>query len=417
MTFPTLKKGDSNNYVLYLQYGLHIWCYNVNGFDGIFGNGLYNAVINFQKSNNLTPDGIVGQNTWNILSCEIISIQTQLKNKGYNPGSIDGIAGINTYNAVIQFQKDSNLIADGMVGEKSKKILFDSEYDETKQPLLKKGSNDKNATLNLQNLLVKKGYDCRGVDGIFGNGTYNAVISFQRDYNLSVDGIVGPATWATLMSDSGSKSISNNNNNNNINENQICGNVNGPCSNRASEELIYFIKEKEGFAPNLYSDVVNVKTIGYGLTGKYLQGLNNISEKEATQLLTKHINDDYYIPVLNYINSKGVKNPLQREVDAFTSFAYNLGVTSFKNSTLIKKYISGERGKAIQDEFMKWVYAKKKFFQGLYNRRNKEWKIFSGSNENISGYNSKPNISIINSSGKPSGQIVKDNNGYGAKPY
>lgn len=415
MTFPTLKKGDSNDYVFYLQYGLHLMCYNVNGFDGIFGNGLYNAVINFQKSNDLVPDGIVGQNTWNILSSEITSIQTQLKNNGYNPGSIDGIAGKNTYNAVIQFQKDNNLIADGMVGEKSKKILFNSGYDETKQPLLNKGSNDKNAILNLQNLLVKKGYDCRGVDGIFGNGTYDAVISFQKDYNLSVDGIVGPATWAALMSDSESKpSISNNNN---INENQINGNVNGPCSNRASEQLIYFIKEKEGFAPNLYSDVVNVKTIGYGLTGKEIQGLNNISEKDATQLLTKYINNDYYIPVLNYIKSKGVKNPLQREVDAFTSFAYNLGVQSFKNSTLIKKYISGERGKAIQDEFMKWVYANKKFFQGLYNRRNKEWKIFSGSNENISGYNSKPHISIINSAGKPSGQIVKDNNGYGAKPY
>ena len=70
------------------------------------------------------------------------------------------------------------------------------------------------------------------------------------------------------MSDSESKpSISNNNN---INENQINGNVNGPCSNRASEELIYFIKEKEGFVPSLYLDVVNVKTIGYGLTGKEL---------------------------------------------------------------------------------------------------------------------------------------------------
>lgn len=124
MTFPTLKKGDSNNYVLYLQYGLHLMCYNVNGFDGIFGNGLYNAVINFQKSNDLIQDGIVGKNTWNILSSEITSIQTQLKNNGYNPGSIDGIAGKNTYNAVIQFQKDNNLIADGMIGEKSKQYYL-----------------------------------------------------------------------------------------------------------------------------------------------------------------------------------------------------------------------------------------------------------------------------------------------------
>ena len=216
------------------------------------------------------------------------------------------------------------------------------------------------------------------------------------------------------MSDSGPKPnfIDDNSNLNekNINENEL-------CLDTASEGLIYFIKEKEGYAPSMYYDVVNVKTIGYGLTGRYLNGLNNISEEEATHLLANHINNDYYIPVLKFIKSKGVNNPLQREMDAFTSFAYNLGVEALKKSTLMKKYISGERGKAIQDEFMKYVYAKKKFFQGLYNRRNKEWKIFSGANENISGYNCRPTISIINSEGKPSGQLVKDNNGYGAKPY
>lgn len=32
--------------------------------DGIFGNATKNAVIEFQKQNNLTPDGIVGPRTW-----------------------------------------------------------------------------------------------------------------------------------------------------------------------------------------------------------------------------------------------------------------------------------------------------------------------------------------------------------------
>ncbi|MYR59338.1 hypothetical protein GTY54_24895 [Streptomyces sp. SID625] len=32
--------------------------------DGRFGNGTRNAVIAFQKSRRLTPDGVVGRGTW-----------------------------------------------------------------------------------------------------------------------------------------------------------------------------------------------------------------------------------------------------------------------------------------------------------------------------------------------------------------
>ena len=80
----------------------------------------------------------------------------------------------------------------------------------------------------------------------------------------------------------------------------------------------------EGFAPSIYKDVVGIRTLGYGLTGKEIERLNNISEEHATKLLVKYINDNYFSRVISMIKSKGIKNPLQREVDAFTSFAYNL---------------------------------------------------------------------------------------------
>ena len=35
--------------------------------DGIFGIQTQTAVVNFQKQNSLLPDGIVGQNTWDLL--------------------------------------------------------------------------------------------------------------------------------------------------------------------------------------------------------------------------------------------------------------------------------------------------------------------------------------------------------------
>ena len=36
------------------------------------------------------------------------------------------------------------------------------------------------------------------MDGIFGAKTYNAVVKFQKDRGLAVDGIVGKNTWAAL---------------------------------------------------------------------------------------------------------------------------------------------------------------------------------------------------------------------------
>lgn len=50
---------------------------------------------------------------------QVTEIQTVLKQKGYYSGNIDGIFGVNTKNAVINFQKDSGLKADGIVGEKT----------------------------------------------------------------------------------------------------------------------------------------------------------------------------------------------------------------------------------------------------------------------------------------------------------
>ena len=47
---------------------------------------------------------------------EVRQIQTKLKNLGYYNGTIDGIYGTNTKNAVIKFQKSCGLKADGVAG-------------------------------------------------------------------------------------------------------------------------------------------------------------------------------------------------------------------------------------------------------------------------------------------------------------
>ena len=121
-----LQLGDIGDNVKYLQYGLHILCCSPNGFDGEFGNGTLTAVKKFQSKYGLVSDGIVGDVTWNTLKNEIATIQAQLNKKGCSVGTVDGIAGPTTYNAVISFQNKNGLTADGQVGTATWDILFDT---------------------------------------------------------------------------------------------------------------------------------------------------------------------------------------------------------------------------------------------------------------------------------------------------
>ncbi len=52
-----------------------------------------------------------------------------------------------------------------------------------------------------QYLLVRRTLTYSQIDGDFGPVTKTAVETFQRDSHLSVDGIVGPATWGALGGD------------------------------------------------------------------------------------------------------------------------------------------------------------------------------------------------------------------------
>ncbi|MBT2659394.1 C39 family peptidase [Bacillus sp. ISL-18] len=63
--------------------------------------------------------------------------------------------------------------------------------------ILKKGSRGPSVT-ELQRKLTSLGYNTKGIDGIFGVNTENAVRQFQKARHLQVDGIVGPATAKAL---------------------------------------------------------------------------------------------------------------------------------------------------------------------------------------------------------------------------
>lgn len=77
------------------------------------------------------------------------------------------------------------------------------KVDYSSYPVLKKGSTGKYVKI-MQQLLVDKGYDPNGVDGIWGNGCEKCVRKYQSENfdiygrKLVVDGYCGQLTWGSL---------------------------------------------------------------------------------------------------------------------------------------------------------------------------------------------------------------------------
>ena len=127
--YPTLRNGSQGNFVYLLQYMLTQNGYNIS-VDGVFGQNTTNAVTTFQTTNGLTTDGIVGANTWRTLlvlppqptvrqgdrGTYVRYLQEKLTSKLYPLGNIDGIFGNATRAAVVEFQTENGLTADGIVG-------------------------------------------------------------------------------------------------------------------------------------------------------------------------------------------------------------------------------------------------------------------------------------------------------------
>lgn len=66
------------------------------------------------------------------------------------------------------------------------------------QPVLRLGSRGGAVKTVQQRLGALHYFDAGPADGVFGAGTYHAVVAFQKVQGLTRDGIAGPATWARL---------------------------------------------------------------------------------------------------------------------------------------------------------------------------------------------------------------------------
>ena len=162
-----LREGDTGRDVELIQRKLNRISTNYPGIpkitptDGFFGESTTDAVTTFQEVFNLDPDGIVGKNTW------------------YR---IDAI-----YNAV---KRLSALNSEGL----RLSDLSTSYPSELKEGDASSGVLVLQYYLHYISAFIPTVADLT-VDGSFGQGTKNSVISFQRTFGLPETGVVNREVW------------------------------------------------------------------------------------------------------------------------------------------------------------------------------------------------------------------------------
>lgn len=165
--FPSLlSPGDTGDEVRMIQYYLQVVAAYYDTVPpltttGVYDDATYQAVMAFQRTFGLTPDGIMGQQTWNEL--------------------------YKAYRGIL----DSTAVMEGGV------VLYPGT-------VLRIGSQGEYVQI-LQEYLayISEFYPeipAVQVTGVFGNQTQAAVIAFQNLFGLEAAGIVGPLTWDAIAS-------------------------------------------------------------------------------------------------------------------------------------------------------------------------------------------------------------------------
>lgn len=145
---------------------------------------------------------------------------------------------------------------------------------------------------------------------------------------------------------------------------------------KTSKNGIDLIKKYEGFRSKPYLCPAKVPTIGYGAT-YYPNGQKvkltdpAIDEKHASLLLEAML-----VPYEKAVDSYCRDDINQNQFDALVSFAYNLGNSALKSSTLLKKVNANPNDSTIKNEFNKWVYADGIKLNGLVKRRIEESNLY-----------------------------------------
>jgi len=261
-----ISRGDSGRYVQIIQTELNRISQNypsipkVYPVDGIFGENTENSVKEFQRVFNLTPDGIVGEATWNRLAFLYVAVAklSELESQGinyintsanYTPPRVRADVGVDigllqyminviaefddfvpsieasgvyddaTKNAVMQFQREYSLSPTGIINEETWDLLYrvfiqtyniilsDNELfpvstlpDRGTDYTLMASGNDVRTMQEYLNQIFSDTYGMRpiGTPGIYGRQTEQAVYRYQTDNGLNSTGTVDRETYNAI---------------------------------------------------------------------------------------------------------------------------------------------------------------------------------------------------------------------------
>ena len=147
---------------------------------------------------------------------------------------------------------------------------------------------------------------------------------------------------------------------------------------KISHKGIDLIKEFERFENDIYICSAGKHTIGYGhvLVGDEIRNMKGpITEEHAEILLFKDIQI-----AEKTINSLVKVHLTQGQFDALASLVFNWGINNFSHSKGLKKLNDNDYNEAAIEFFSKGkgvVFVNKKFFSGLYRRRQRELELWN----------------------------------------
>ena len=287
----TLQSGDSGSKVTQLQNALKLLGFYTGGVDGKFGSGTKKAVMQFQRVNGLTVDGLAGTQTQKLLysqvdsgvsggssssgssssgssgftrtlrkgytGADVIAVQQKLKELGFYSGSIDGVYGTGSIAAVKKFQQQNGLTADGLVGSRTYTALMSASTGSSSNSGSDNSSSSSDSTSGqdyaegtlsygssgtevkkMQQALKALGYNV-SADGSYGALTQMAVTQFQKRNGLTADGVAGSATLKLLYSGNAKEADPSADDNMSIDDST--GKANGPSV--SSVKLLHWFNE------------------------------------------------------------------------------------------------------------------------------------------------------------------------------
>lgn len=200
------KLNDENSEILTIKYKLYYLNYfSTQPNNGILDIAMSEAIKKYQLNTGLNVSGIIDKATYDNLISEKITYtegktgdeikqyQLIMFYKGYINVYPSGYYGSVTADAVYAYQKNKSMNPSGKLDDQTQEALKKETYSFNK--------GQKSAViLEMQKILVSKGYLTGEINGTFDDDTELAVQNFQKDNALTISGILDKDTIDKLNS-------------------------------------------------------------------------------------------------------------------------------------------------------------------------------------------------------------------------